>query len=124
MNDTENNKIASYVSKIPPKDGYYDFALHGAPTYSEFFGKKIDAYTLANIIKSRDDYVKGTKIRLFSCSTGNIDETGDCFAQLLANELGVEVEAPTEILYVNPDGSYYIDTYGERTLKTFWSRKE
>lgn len=124
--DTANNKFASNVRNVPPKEGYYDVALHGTPTYAEFFGEKIDAYTLAKIIKSRDDYVKGTKIRLLSCSTGNTDETGDCFAQLLANELGVEVEAPTKTIWVHEEGNILIgDTpYSNNgEFKTFYSRK-
>ena len=125
--DTDENKFASYVRNVPPKEGYYDVALHGAPTYAEFFGEPIDAYTLANILRNREDYTAGTKVRLLSCSTGDTSETGNCFAQLLANELGVEVEAPNKTLFVNSDGTFFVgdnllDNFSSE-LKHFWSRK-
>lgn len=121
--DTDTNKFASYVRNVPPKKGFYDVALHGAPTSAEFFGEEIDAYLLASIIRNRKDYIPGTKVRLLSCSTGNTDETGDCFAQLLANELGVDVEAPTKDVLVYPDGSFDIGEKNEGEMKPFYSRK-
>lgn len=121
--DTDTNKFASYVKNVPHKKGFYDVALHGAPTSAEFFGEDIDAYTLASIIRNRKDYTSGTKIRLLSCSTGNTDETGDCFAQILANELGVEVEAPTKDILVYQDGSFDIGEKNDGEMKIFYSRK-
>lgn len=121
--DTDTNKFASYVRNVTPKEGFYDVALHGAPTSAEFFSEKIDAYTLASIIRNRKDYTPGMKVRLLSCSTGNTDETGDCFAQLLANELRVDVEAPTKDIFVYPDGSFDIGEREEGEMKPFYSRK-
>jgi len=121
--DTDTNKFASYVKNVLPKEGFYDVALHGTPTSAEFFGEQIDAYTLASIIRNRKDYTPRTKIRLLSCSTGNTDNTGDCFAQILANELGVEVEAPTKDIFVYPDGSFDIGEKNDGEMKAFHSRK-
>ena len=121
--DTPTNKFASYVKNIPPIDDFYDVALHGSPTYAEFFGEPIDAYTLSNIIRNRSDYQIGTNIRLLSCSTGNTTYTGNCFAQILANELGVKVKAPTDIIYVRPNGSYYIGDDAQGIFKMFYPRK-
>ena len=120
--DTETNKFASYVMNIPKNEGFYDVALHGTPTSAEFFGEEIDAYTLANIIRNRKDYESGKKIRLLSCSTGKTDETGDCFAQILANELGVEVEAPTKDILVFPNGDFIVGEENDGIMKTFFSR--
>lgn len=125
--DTETNCFASCVSKVPIKEGFYDVALHGSPTSAEFFGETIDAYTLAKIIRNREDYVSGTPVRLLSCSTGNTDTTGNCFAQILANTLKVEVEAPTETLYVYPDGSFEVlndDTDEDGIMKPFLYRED
>ncbi len=125
--DTEDNHFASNVRKVPPKEGFYDVALHGAPTSAEFFGEPIDAYTLAKIIRNRDDYIPGTPIRLLSCSTGNTDNTGNCFAQILANVLKVDVEAPTETFYAYPNGTFKIlndDTEEEGFMKYFWYRED
>lgn len=121
--DTDINRFASYVKNVKPKDGFYDVALHGSPTSTEFFGEDIDAYTLAVIIRNRKDYISGTKVRLLSCSTGNTDETGDCFAQILANELGIEVEAPTKDILVYQDGAFDIGEKNDGEMKIFYSRK-
>lgn len=117
--DTENNKFASCVAGVKPEKGKYDVALHGSDTFAEFFGKPIDAYTLAKIIKSRPDYKIGTPVRLLSCNTGNTDNTGNCFAQILANELHTTVYAPNDILYVNSDGSFYVGDFEDGVVKSF-----
>ncbi len=121
--DTDVNKFASYVRNVPKKKDFYDVALHGNPTSAEFFGEVIDAYTLANIIRNRKDYVKGTKIRLLSCNTGNTENTGNCMAQLVANELGVEVEAPTKKIYVFTDGTFIVGKKNDGEMKIFYPRK-
>ena len=121
--DRPDNAFASYVRNVPSKKGYYDVALHGSPTSVEFFGERIYAYLLANIIRNRKDYEKGTKIRLLSCNTGNTESTGDCVAQIVANELGVQVEAPTDIIYVFSDGSFEIGITDSGEMKLFYPRK-
>ena len=121
--DTDTNKFPSYARKIPKDNDYYYVITHGSDTYVDFFGENIDAYTLASIIRNRKDYTEGKKIRLISCKTGNTDNTGDCFAQLLANELGVIVEAPNKTIFVNEDGSYFIGKFNEGTMVKFYPRK-
>lgn len=121
--DTDTNKFASYVRNVPSKDNFYDVALHGAPTSIEFFGEKIDAYTLSNIIRNRKDYMKGTNIRLLSCNTGNTENTGNCVAQIVANELGVDVEAPTDVIYVSQNGTFTVGDYDDGIMKLFYPRK-
>lgn len=111
------------MKNVSPIEGYYDVALHGTPTSAEFFGEPIDAYTLSHVIRNRSDYSIGTKVRLLSCSTGNTTQTGDCFAQILSNELGVKVKAPTDILYVYPNGNYYIGDDASGIFRTFYPRK-
>lgn len=83
-----------------PESGFYDVTIHGTPELVEFFGEKIDSHTLAQIIKQRSDY-HGEPIRLLSCSTGAQTDK-DCFAQRLANELNVDVKAPTNTLWAFP----------------------
>lgn len=60
---------------------------------------------------------------MLSCNTGNTNNTGDCFAQLLANELGVKVIAPNDILYVLPDGSFCIGRNEQGSFVEFYSRR-
>lgn len=117
--DTPGNMFATNVSRVKPEKGKYDVALHGSDKSAEFFGKPIDAYTLAKIIKSRKDYKVGTPVRLLSCNTGNTDETGNCFAQLLANELHTTVYAPTKVIYVDSNGVVSIGDYNDGTMKEF-----
>lgn len=121
--DTAKNKFATYVRSVKPEEGFFDVALHGRDTSIEFFGENIDAYTLAQIIRQRKDYVKGTPIRLLSCNTGNVTNTGDCVAQIVANELGVIVTAPTDVLYAHPDGTITIGKRNEGEMKKFYPRK-
>jgi len=121
--DTAKNPLATYAKRIPKIDGYYDVVMHGVDTAVWFFETKIDAYTLSQIIRQRPDYKKGTPIRLLSCNTGNTDNTGNCVAQLLANELGVDVLAPTDILVVNSDGSIGVGKKQRGIMKIFYSRK-
>lgn len=106
--DTETNKFASNVKKVAPDPKYYDVALHGTSTSAEFFGEPIDAYLLASIIRNRKDYAPGKPVRLLSCNTGNTSETGNCFAQLLANELNAHVIAPNDTLWVKDNGELVI----------------
>lgn len=120
--DTEKNKFPSYSRNIPKEKGFYDVTTHGADTFVDFFGENIDAYTLANIIRNRKDYVKGTNIRLLSCSTGSTENTGNCFAQLLANELGICVKAPTKKIYVFENGNFIVGKRNNGEMKLFYPR--
>lgn len=119
-----NKMITPYekkvLDKVPPKEGYFDFAAHGSPTSIEYGSKDnvMSAREVANIIKHNEKY-NGEKIRLLSCSTGAVD---DGFAQQLANALGVEVEAPSDVLLVSPDGKFKIGYDGSGEMITFKPR--
>lgn len=140
--DRKDNEFPTYAQNILTKENTFDIISHGSPNSMEFFkqdypqGDKrsnIDAYTLSTIMRGRQDYIrfieecrdKGVEpvIRLLSCNTGNTENSGNCFAQLLANELGVKVEAPTDLLYVNPNGTFYVGTRGSGEMKLFYPRK-
>lgn len=92
------------AGNIPKKEGYYDIVMHGTPKTVEFFGERTDVKTIAEILRKREDYT-GTPVRLLSCSTG---KGKDCFAQRLANELKVDVEAPDDIIWARSDRKYTI----------------
>lgn len=136
--DTRNNKAMSYLQKVPHEEGMYDICAHGSPNSIEFFKQdypsddkraRIDAYTLSCIVKGRKDYQdflieckkKGLTpgIRLFSCSTGREVNGNKCFAELLAEELGVIVHAPTKKLYVYSNGNYYVGRKRDGRIKVF-----
>ena len=105
------------LDTIPKKEGFFDFAAHGAADIIEYGSEemKLSARDVANIIRHNKDY-NGQKVRLLSCNTGSTD---DGFAQQLANALGVEVEAPTDVLYVYSNGTYKIGLDGSGEMKTF-----
>lgn len=114
------------VSKIVPPNNEYVVGLHGCDTAAYIFGTKIYVKILSNIIRARKDY-HGKDIYLFSCNTGNTTKTKDCFAQLLANELGVVVYAPTEYGVVWSNGRHYsgkLDFTPSGEIKSFEPRKK
>lgn len=116
-----NKMLTPYERKVlnavPKKEGFFDVAAHGA-VYAIEYGSEsmmLSARELARIIQHNKDY-KGEKIRLLSCSTGSAD---DGFAQQLANALGVEVEAPSDVLFVYPNGTYKIGYDNSGKMKIF-----
>lgn len=114
MNTLYEKKV---LDKVPKKEGYFDFAAHGSANSIEYETKDkvLTAREVARIIKHHKTY-KGEKIRLLSCSTGSTEEG---FAQQLANALGVEVEAPTDVLLIYPDGKVKVGYDGSGEMKTF-----
>lgn len=113
------------VSKIKPPHNEYVVGLHGSDTNTWIFGIKIDVKILSNIIKARKDY-NGEDIYLFSCNTGNTTNTKDCFAQLLADKMGVTVYAPTEYGVVWSNGRHYsgkLDFTPSGEIKPFKPRR-
>lgn len=93
-------------------DGWYGVGLHGTPRQVQMYGSKVNANVLADAIKQRIDY-HGEPVWLFSCSTGCADAQGRCFAQSLADQLGVAVEAPDNPIWAYSDGSYTIGKQSE-----------
>ena len=140
--DTAESHAMEYLRKAEPMPNAFDVRAHGTDSLIEFFKQDypkddirshIDAYTLASILRGREDFRKFIAdckerevepvVRLMSCSTGDTANTGNCFAQLLANELGIRVFAPTDILYANPDGSVYVGDYQDGRFQDFIGRK-
>ena len=111
-NSPTDRQLAYNASQIPAQKGYFDVAMHGTPT-AVCFGTdspNMGPRLLASIIKSNPSY-NGENIRLFSCRTGETATLKDyeyCFAEELANNLGVRVEAPDDLLYISSNGSWYI----------------
>jgi hypothetical protein len=87
------------------QDSFYDVIAHGTPTQIQIQTSKgptlVDHRVAAKLIEQQPDY-NGQNIRLISCSTG---ACADGFAQNLANTLGVTVRAPSDTLWVFPNGA-------------------
>lgn len=100
--------------KVAPLSDYFDVAMHGTPTDVGFGTKNanMSARLLAAVIRHSEGY-NGQKIRLLSCSTGEIVDGGICFAEELANALGVEVMAPNDELYIFNSGKLQIGKFGD-----------
>lgn len=93
--------------RYKPEDGYA-VVSHGLPDSVLLLGERSDHRTLADIIRVRRDYEPGTPIRLLACSTGRQEGDAPCIAQRLADELGVDVTAPDDVLWVFSDGTLTI----------------
>lgn len=89
-------------------DGMFDVIAHGNQTHIELNlppgAILVDAKVAAAQILRSKGYV-GQDIRLLSCSTGGC-EGG--FAQQLANELGVNVRAPNDVLWATRSGQLHV----------------
>ena len=99
-------QFAENAAKATPLDGYHDVIIHGTPSdfgpspMSWADGSNFGHRTLAGLIRGDPGYAGGP-IRLMSCGTGG---TGATAAQNLANKLGTEVLAPSDMLHAFPDG--------------------
>ena len=97
------------ADNIKAIDGYEDVVMHGDPSgfmYKDKNGAEISITPreLAEMIRENPNY-KGGPIRLISCETG-AGEFGA--AQMLANQLGVEVMAPSHTAWIMPYGEIRI----------------
>ncbi|MCU1643424.1 MAG: putative NAD(+)--arginine ADP-ribosyltransferase [Nocardia sp.] len=79
-------------------EGEHDVVVHGdrfgKPTTDDNF--EVDPQRVVEAIRNNPNYVEGTPIRLLSCHSGN--DIG--WAQHVANELGVPVRAPSDLVGV------------------------
>ncbi len=107
-----NSSDDIYVNsaKIKPISNFEDMVIHGDAfgfQINDKDGNPIDNYNaleFANIIKEDPNY-RGGNIRLISCESGSLEFGA---AQILANELGVDVLAPTDIVWVTIDGEMIV----------------
>ena len=117
----ENDPLSRYVQNVKPLKTYFDVAMHGSPTAVGFGTTEanMSPRLLASIIRHSDGW-NGQKIRLLSCSTGKQEGDDYCFAEELANALGVEVKAPNDILFIRPNGRMSIGFLGEGKMIPFF----
>jgi hypothetical protein len=102
--------IYQRAKKVKPLKGYEDIFIHGDATGFEINdanGELLQRYTVwefAEILKNDPNY-HGGDIRLCSCGTGSDDAVA---ANALARQLGVNVLAPSDILWIQHDGKLTI----------------
>ena len=116
----DDDVLNEYVQNVKPLKIYFDVAMHGSATAVGFGTTKtnMSPRLLASIIRHTEGW-SGQKIRLLSCSTGKQNGDDYCFAEELANALGVEVKAPDEKLFILPNGKMKVGTHGEGQMITF-----
>lgn len=107
LNSSE--KMYEYAKKIKPLEGYQDIVIHGDKTgfsYKDKDGKEtpINVSEFSEILKN-SGLLTGEKIRLISCEAAS---EGGHTAQWLADDLGIEILAPTDIVWIDFDGTLTI----------------
>lgn len=120
-----NESLYKNADKIKPIEGYDDIVCHGSPEGLIINGMNNEewiytAKEAAEMIRNSQEF-KGRSIRLISCQTG---ANGiNSVAQQIADELGVEVMAPTEIVTVEPvEGKMFVSD--NDILTRLWIRGE
>lgn len=105
----DDDVLSGYVQKVTPLKTYFDVAMHGSPTAVGFGTTEtnMSPRMLASVIRHSDGW-NGQKIRMLSCSTGKQSGDAYCFAEELANALGVEVKAPNDTLFISATGNMYV----------------
>ena len=105
------DQLYANLKKVKPYKDYEDFSVHGVPEESKIefvtnngVSTKYSAKEFADTLREDPSY-KGGKVRLLSCGAGS--KVSD-FAKDLAIELGQEVLAPTETLWVGENGELFI----------------
>jgi hypothetical protein len=114
----KGDALGEAVKWLKPEPGRIDVVVHGDGD-SFFVLKdgnfvKLDHRALANYIKKNGG--AGQDIRLISCKTG---ESPTSIAQHLANKLGVNVKAPSDTVWVHPDGKLTIGKNPAHNTGTF-----
>lgn len=108
------------ANKIKPVEGYGDIIIHGSPDSLLINGLngeqwEYGAKEAAEMIRNSCEF-HGQPIRLIACQTG---AKGNGIAQQIADELGVDVMAPTEIANVDINGEIFLSDNGE--LAEIWN---
>lgn len=116
----DDDVLNGYVQKVTPLKTYFDVAMHGSPTAVGFGTTEtnMSPRMLASVIRHSDGW-NGQKIRLLSCNTGKQSGDAYCFAEELANALGVEVKAPNDLLYIYPSGRIVVGVGGKGKIVSF-----
>ena len=94
---------------IKPIQGYEDIISHGDGKYFYAYGNdgteyKYSPKEFVELIKNSQNY-NGGAIRLLACDAGALVNGT---AQQIANELKVNVLAPTKALWIYPDGDMFV----------------
>lgn len=117
----KDDPLAVNIKAVKPLKTFFDVAMHGSPTAVGYGTKEpnMSPRLLASVIRHMDGWNK-QNIRLLSCSTGK--QTGEeyCFAEELANALGVIVKAPNDEVFITKSGIIYVGKHKEGKMDPFY----
>ena len=105
------------VKRIAPDGNKFDVAMHGSVSAVAFGGTEanMSPRLLASIIRHSEGY-HGQEIRLISCNTGKVSGDDYCFAEELANSLGVTVFAPNDLIFISKNGKIMVGKDGSGSI--------
>ena len=117
---SEKDELYNNAKRIKPIDGYEDIVIHADKHNFYSYNMQGDEFLftaeeMAEILKRSKGY-HGGNIRLIACESA---AEGATTAQELSNILGVEILAPSDIVWVDPNGNMTIGSSGE-TNTGFW----
>lgn len=106
---SEKDELYNNAKQIEPIDGYEDIIIHADKHNFYLYNMQGDEFTftaaeMARMLRQSKGY-HGGKIRLIACESA---AEGGTVAQELANALGVEILAPSGIVWVDPNGKMTI----------------
>ena len=113
----KNDVLYERVKLVEPDGNKFDVAMHGSPSAVAFGGTEanMSPRLLAAIIRHSEGY-HGQEVRLISCNTGKPRGDEYCFAEELANALGVTVFAPNDLIFVSKNGKIIIGKDGSGSI--------
>lgn len=100
------DELLAEAHRVPPMPGAHTVDLHGGPDFVRVGSVRLTPADLAALIAADPNW-RGHPVRLLACETGNAP---DGFAQRLADELGVTVHAPSDLVGLGPDGHLFVTT--------------
>jgi hypothetical protein len=108
------------VKLVEPEGNLFDVAMHGSPTAVSFGGTdtNMSPRLLASVIRHSEEY-HGQDIRLIACSTGQVVDGEYCFAEELANALGVTVYAPNDLIFIADGGNIKVGRRGSGSMVAY-----
>jgi hypothetical protein len=99
-----DTRLRTAAEALPPFPGEYTVDLHGTPDSVVVGASSLDAGQLSELVKADPNW-NNRPVRLFSCLTGQGDRP---IAQELADHLGRDVTAPTDLVWSDATGRYFV----------------
>lgn len=115
------DELYTYSKKIKPIEGFEDIVVHGDTvgfSFRDANGRdhNVNAVEFSKILLQSGLY-HGGNIRLIACEAG---KEGALAAQIVADQLGVTVLAPSDVVYIDVEGNLTISSDNGLTNDGEW----